>query len=338
MNKKERDISFDIAKGLSIISVVLGHCIQFNGRNYFESGECWNNVFLQFLYSFNMPMLMIISGYLCVKSVKKYSYKFFFKKKFSQLIVPIISFTILELLCFDYDDQIQNMGYVKFIIFLFITSLWFLWALFFFQNSLYFVIKYKINYGIVFLVVFLLMFLIPNKITTIGWGLSIAPEFFLGAFISEHKGFKYIDNIKSLALFGISFCVLFYFYNKDCFVYTTGCYIFNGNMIYQIFIDIYRCLIGIIGSFFVIVLIRTLLNSSFTFQFKVLPYLGTVSMGIYIISIFIVMLEDKLLDYTIAEGVYNVPLNFTFTIIISIFITNVLRKIKILDLILLGGM
>lgn len=338
-NRKKREISWDIAKGICIITVILGHCIQFNGREYFDSGRCWDNTFLQLFYSINMPVFMIASGYFCVHSIRKYSFKDFLHSKFTQLIAPIITFSILELLCMDYSREIQTFGFLKFSIFLFVTSLWFLWTLFFCQVSLYVFKKYNINYFIIFILLILATLFVPNKITTIGWGESIAPEFFIGAMMYEHRGFDILQKHQKfyLVIFSIIFCILFQFYDRNSFVYTTGCYIFNGNPIKQIQIDVFRCTIGIVGSLALLLFIKFLISSLPNFKFTIMPFLGCQSMGLYIISVFIVMLEDRFLDYTVVPGIWNIPVNFTLTFLVSIFATLLIKRNSLLNAIFLGG-
>lgn len=49
----------DMAKGVAIFLVLWGHCIQ-----YFSSGDddFYNNFVFKFIYSFHMPLFMIIMG------------------------------------------------------------------------------------------------------------------------------------------------------------------------------------------------------------------------------------------------------------------------------------
>jgi fucose 4-O-acetylase-like acetyltransferase len=53
-----RDHHIDALKGVAIILVVLGHSIQINDPNYD------NNLLFMLVYSFHMPMLMFLSGFI----------------------------------------------------------------------------------------------------------------------------------------------------------------------------------------------------------------------------------------------------------------------------------
>ena len=72
---------FDIAKGIGMVLVVLSH-------------TCPMGIGIQgFCESFHMPMFFFISGYFF--SLDKYSLKDFFKRRFLQLVLPLVSFSIL---------------------------------------------------------------------------------------------------------------------------------------------------------------------------------------------------------------------------------------------------
>lgn len=59
-----RDISLDIAKGVLILLVVIGHGFQYAfGSNYGQSGLFFINPIYRAIYMFHMPLFMFISGY-----------------------------------------------------------------------------------------------------------------------------------------------------------------------------------------------------------------------------------------------------------------------------------
>lgn len=71
----------DMAKGIAIILVILGH-MPFD-----------ENV-ISFIYAFHMPLFFIISGFFCMEGMEM-SLKKFFKKRFKRLIIPYLIFGIL---------------------------------------------------------------------------------------------------------------------------------------------------------------------------------------------------------------------------------------------------
>lgn len=74
----------DIAKGIGILLVILGHC-QLGGISGVHS----------LIYSFHMPLFFFISG-MCFSN--KYSFATLAVKRFSQMILPTIYFSIISTL------------------------------------------------------------------------------------------------------------------------------------------------------------------------------------------------------------------------------------------------
>lgn len=77
----------DIAKGLCIVLVVMGHIIQFD-----LEGNAAGSV-MGFIYSFHMPVFMLLAGYVAALSRSRNTLstaKSFVVKKFTQLFVPFL--------------------------------------------------------------------------------------------------------------------------------------------------------------------------------------------------------------------------------------------------------
>lgn len=85
---KTRSAAFDLLKLFAIFLVLWGHCIQ-----HMKSTNVDEPVFL-FIYSFHMPLFMMISGFFSGSSM---SMKFWplLKKKFIQLLLPCLTWYIL---------------------------------------------------------------------------------------------------------------------------------------------------------------------------------------------------------------------------------------------------
>lgn len=71
----------DFAKGIGIIMVVLGHC--FDGKHFHVA----------VIYSTHMPLFFFLAG-LCFKP-EKYTLKELAQKRAKQLLIPLISFTVI---------------------------------------------------------------------------------------------------------------------------------------------------------------------------------------------------------------------------------------------------
>ncbi len=127
----KRIISLDIAKGICIILVVIGHYCPDNSPD-------WYVLIHDLIYSFHMPLFLFASGYLYMATRKNESYGTFLLKKIKRIIVPYLTVSVLvvtiKLLS-------QNVAYVQnpvtwqtYLAILYSPSaavfFWFIWALF----------------------------------------------------------------------------------------------------------------------------------------------------------------------------------------------------------------
>ena len=85
---KHRILYIDILKLFTIYLVIWGHAIMHFQPNYGDS------TIFQLIYSFHMPLFMMLSGYFAVSSMEL-DVKTFFVKKFRQLLLPCISWGIV---------------------------------------------------------------------------------------------------------------------------------------------------------------------------------------------------------------------------------------------------
>ncbi len=127
----KRIIPLDLAKGICIILVVIGHYCPENSPDWYV----WIH---DLIYSFHMPLFMFASGYLYMATWKNESYGNFLLKKIKRIIVPYLTVSVLvvtlKLLS-------QNVAYIEnpvtwktYLAILYSPSaavfFWFIWALF----------------------------------------------------------------------------------------------------------------------------------------------------------------------------------------------------------------
>ena len=88
--EKNRNITFDVAKGIGIVLVVIGHYIP-------ECAPVWYIDCMRFVYRFHMPLFFIIAGFFFDRSVKQVSYGALVWSKFKRLMVPyfILSWAVI---------------------------------------------------------------------------------------------------------------------------------------------------------------------------------------------------------------------------------------------------
>ena len=90
---KERNTTLDLAKGILIILVVLGHAIQYSGNGNWEDSQLFfDDIVFRAIYSFHMPLFYFASGLFFKTNLKITTY---LKKLTKQIILPYIIFSII---------------------------------------------------------------------------------------------------------------------------------------------------------------------------------------------------------------------------------------------------
>lgn len=184
------------------------------------------------------------------------------------------------------------------------------------------------------------MTFVPDFISTIAYWKYCFPAFIFGSLCRDYKLITYIDDYvyKVLSFSFIAYLFLYSVYEKDCYVYTTQCYIFKGSPFMQLYIDVYRCLIGIIGSIFVLSAIRLWYNHSKNGMLWLsVSLLGKQTMGIYIFSSLIVELTTKYNNYVLIPGPFMAFTSTVATIILSLILTKIVQLNRFTNLLVLGG-
>lgn len=106
----------DNLKGVLILLVVLGHCIQATNMDYDH------DLVFRYIYSFHMPLFMCVSGFVSYKPNMAWQTV---RKRFKQLMVPFLSWAVVGCcIHLDWHRFIDKIIHPD-------TGLWFLWALFF---------------------------------------------------------------------------------------------------------------------------------------------------------------------------------------------------------------
>jgi len=91
--KEERYEYLDVAKGIGIVLVIIGHIVFGNNYKMFGAKTISN-----LIYSFHMPLFFLISG-MCIKSTKTFN-KSSLKKMTYSYIVPYVIWTIIYIVIF----------------------------------------------------------------------------------------------------------------------------------------------------------------------------------------------------------------------------------------------
>ena len=344
MSTRTRNPFLDALKAYSIILVVFGHCIQYgSGHTFVENNLYYENVFFQAIYSFHMPLFMLISGFLFGFSIKK-GWAENTRKKFHSLLVPSFVWAILSVALsmahnFVHNEPITLLVFAKSYLTSALFSLWFLWALFGCSLLVALINRFCKDSIWIYAAIFIASFFIPDSFS-FGLYKYMFPYFLAGYFFQK---LNWKDSIgiylkkNSLCIGGgILFCTALYFFTPECFIYTSGHSLIGKDMLTQLGIDLYRYAIVFLGSAFSVSLIYKL--SSFCQHSKLLNTIGKETLGIYIISSY---LNVQLLQR--ATYGLNGP-NFIFLVIESIAILLcchiaicLIQKSRLLNRFLLGA-
>ena len=348
---KKRERLPDVLRGFAIFLVILGHCIQEgSGIDFKGNAMYFYDEVYQFIYSFHMPLFMMISGYFAwdsIDRVKEKSEKWkLLAKRSAVLLIPILGWTSIEHIQLWVEQGRAYVAFwsiplfVKYFFIRFLTNTWFLWAVFWCFLIVFFMHCYFRDSIIVYSVGFLLLFVIPD-----GMGLGaykymmpyfVAAFYYRGWQRSGRKQFQYLDRIKKssdwtwIAMSGILFVGLFFQFDENSFIYLTGYKIIGKEVMRQLGIDFYRMLIGFVGAVFFILLWRKILKMIPKLRFSVLTAIGKSSLGVYIISGYlIVALGDLLGEHLYPNYLLNLLQAIVITLV-SYFITTILKRIPVL--------
>lgn len=142
---KPRLMYIDIARGIAILFVIIGHMNQF----YRDNLGMPHPKMLAFIYTFHMPLFFIISGILfSEKSFRETSFSKFLIKKIKSLIVPYLFLDITGGIYNVLSSSLVNFSAIKMVVINTLTfhnnigADWFLFALFIGELGLYLFLRY----------------------------------------------------------------------------------------------------------------------------------------------------------------------------------------------------
>lgn len=146
----KHNIILDVAKGIAILLVVLGHSFPsniFNGKETIDIVAKW---IFDLVYSFHMPVFFFVSGYLFFSSWNS-KREGTIKKKACRLLIPYLAFSVLYIPLRMLASSMANseFGNQYWKLFLGISpngGVWFLYVLFvFYMITYYFISKRNIK-------------------------------------------------------------------------------------------------------------------------------------------------------------------------------------------------
>lgn len=329
---QRREFYLDAVKAIAIILTVLGHCIQW------ILGDSFGEDKLElFIYSFHMPLFMIISGYFFQSALRR-NFKELVSRKFFQLLIPAFCWTVIiyPWECCSLKDVAAKMFY----------EFWFLKALFVSYVVTYLYCKTPNKYKYVLLLIGIFLFLIGKGRT---WNfLPMYPFFLFGILLRKQK--VWLTKIWALIFFIVFFLLLLPFFEIKDTMYYTSCRLLDLSTMSLCYSNIVpnmlRYALGICGGATIIILTKMICafvvdKGTVSLQNSILQMIGSNTLGIYLVHPIIYMpltlffrgyLQDS--DWYIVDTACI--LMTVFVVWMSLLIITLINKKAFIAKVLLG--
>lgn len=280
---QKRILYIDALKAVLMFLVVWGHTIQYTNTN-----EGLNNPIAAFIYSFHMPMFMMLSG-MFFKRQLQLQFSTLLRKNFLRLILPALVITFLLFLIIFVN---KPRGIYESINWLWACRPWFITTLFFCNVTTSFLYRVVRHVGYSFLITFIFFCLLPSISDRL---IFMYPFFVLGYYINyslDNQQVRWLSGggITAITLFII--CMYFFHMNiSETFIYVTPyCFwsIEDGvHLDNSLIIALKRYFIGFCGSIGVFYILKNLflgIGKKF-YKFKIVQYIGKNTLGLYLLQI-----------------------------------------------------
>ena len=321
-NEIKRDPHLDALKGFAILLVILGHSIQCSMQNFDD------NLLFRVIYSFHMPLFMFLSGYLA------WNKDINLRRKFMALVVPFVAWHLLNYVIIPSNQSIGFGTYIMRWIKSPDYGLWFLWVLFINFCILFAVQRSAGVVGdkaesLTLLATVFFLQLLP--INVLGLGLVKWHFIFFGAgyYISGAKeryvtSWKYLSRI-SIVCFPL-LALTWYRAHGPSFEGSMN-NLFNSMSIpgAPLLLFAYRFVVPFLGIAFAFSLIP---SSGKTRLYSMLTFLGIITMDIYVVH------QNLLFGF--GTGMWKATSAFAIALALSVLVSFILRKSKLLSLVFLG--
>lgn len=252
MENRDR-LYLNVIKGIAVFLMLWGHCIQYCTMDSFW---CFLDPVYEAIYSFHMPLFMVVSGYLYYFSFRKRDLKTLLIHRVQGMLQPIVFCTILFNLLMavmDYFLSVRTDVTGGNLLSGVLNLFWFLWCVL--GSSVAVGIACKITQNGFLQLILLaaggfLVALFPDK----DFQLFMYPFFVTGFLWAKYKTalMKMFGKLKYLAL--LIYPVMLPFYELKHYIYITPMYSEEYGLAGSLQIALFRFGIGLAGSAFVLVL------------------------------------------------------------------------------------
>lgn len=342
-----RNPLIDVLRGFAIFLMVFGHCIQYLfAWPPGEEGFFLNPVYA-LIYSFHMPLFMVVSGYLFYLSQKSKDFRVMVEKQVKSLLIPVAAWGV-AVSFFTWKGglgSLETMEGWKNLAFVVVRSIlrdyWFLWAVFYNSITVIFIRRFFGDRLLAYILLGCVLFITPD-----GLGFSMYKfmyPYFVGAYLYHREK----ENGRLAAPIGRRVFILsafvwmigVMFWSRSSYIYTSGFTLLGKEPLLQASIDGYRWIVGLAGCVCLIWLFRTLslCPKIWACCRMLLTAPGKSSLGIYLISVYVI---DAAADAGLLLHSMNYPIlaaEAAAICVLCIGLTQCFQSVRWLRLAFLGG-
>lgn len=330
MMASKRIIYLDLVKLATIYLVILGHTIAMMVNGFTVGGRLY-----AFIYSFHMPLFMLLCGYFVSARAMQGSFGMLLMTKAKQLLLP--SVTCAAICCIYLYLARNGVSFRDEII----GNSWFLKVLFIYYVIFYLLKHTRINDEIILPMSCLLLFVIPGGATlqiNLLWPFFVCGYLLRKYSVLDKFGFSWGYAIGFVLLYIASYLLQ---RNLDIPNYVP----INIETLYgQWYIILLRYVVGFSGSLATIAVISIIykhFGTSSVLLSKIAKY-GQWTLGVYVLQTILVInvFPDTLAWYVESEVMLDLvvaPILSIVCLLLCLCIIHLFSKNKILDLLMFGG-
>lgn len=318
--KNKRIEYLDLVKFIAILLVCIGH--------WYAKVPALDSSLNPIIYSFHMPLFMLVCGYFSVKALELPVRELLIKKG-KQLLIPTIACTIVAIGLYGGAIGIEIIGCV-----------WFLKALF----ACYIIARISklthLPIEIAFLTSWVILLYIP-------YGGTLQINFLYFYFCVGYLLHKWQDKIQSLKLPLFVFSLLFFVFSIGKHWAVPYQKIDMSFLLHSSLLFLVQVLIGLSGALVVVgicALIDKLRGQKGCKVFRGLSVIGKYTLGIYVVQTFVLerslpqfsFLNNSLLNSSLTDYIV-IPLIGFVLCIICYFIVRLTARINLINTLFYGG-
>jgi fucose 4-O-acetylase-like acetyltransferase len=324
----KRILYLDLVKLFTIYLVIVGHVIQ-----AMVDGLIIDRHLYKAIYSFHMPLFMLLSGYFFCSSTKT-TFTNILKTKAKQLLVP--AFTCTFICCIYLSLFHETPNYIAELI----GNSWFLKTLFVIYIVMYFLKQIHINDYALMVLSCAILFIMPSASTLqINF---LFPFFWCGYLFRKHNLLEKISFSWKYVLIFLLQYIFFYclqqFYNVPNYIPISIYTLQNQGALICL-----RFCVAFLGCLCAITMISVVYKQleKSCFINHIAKY-GQKTLGVYVLQTIIVLtiFHDTLAWHEENELILDVliaPSLALVFLVLCLFCIHILSKSKIIDLLLFGG-